>query len=124
MTTQTSDKAGSLRALYPRLIALNAEAFAGREYDVAYHVLMAALHCVQRLQDVSGLGAVKRMAEEQLAWIDLHHPEYGHSTQSAQKRRQPGIYHTLALQAGTMMRMIQAHAHWQAQKSDEPDSER
>jgi len=123
MTTQNPNSGQTLRDLYQQLQAINHEAFASGEYDVAYHALMAALHCVQTLKDVQGLDEVERAAQEQLTWIDRHAPHYEHSTLSAQKRGHFSIYHTLARQAGTRIRIIQAEEKWHGVSSGEPDPE-
>jgi hypothetical protein len=44
-----------IRDVYKRAIDMNAEAFTGEEYDLAYHALMVALHCGQRVGDVGYL---------------------------------------------------------------------
>jgi hypothetical protein len=100
----------NLPDLYQRLLIINHEAFTSGAYDVAYHALMGALHCVQTLHDLPGVRTVARVAQEQLAWIDQYHPEYEHSTQAARRRGHPSIYHTLSQQAGALIRMIETEA--------------
>ncbi len=109
------DESG-LRNLYQRLIQINQEAFAGEEYDVAYHSLMAALYCVQRLNDRQGLGEVERRANEELTWIDAHHPEYEHSTQSASTRGHSSIYKNLSNQARTRILITERGARGATQE--------
>jgi hypothetical protein len=48
-----------------RLLEINREAFAARHYEVAYHLLMAALHLVDHVQDRKGLEQVARAAAAQ-----------------------------------------------------------
>jgi hypothetical protein len=111
MITQAPTNAPNLCDLYQRLIAINHEAFTGGEYDVAYHALKAALHCVQTLHDVQGLGEVARVAEEQLACIDSQYLADEHWTPSAKKREYPSLYHTLARQAEALMQAeVRGHA--------------
>jgi hypothetical protein len=43
---------------------MNRDTFSGEEYDIAYHALMVALHCGQRLSDVECLSEIERIAEE------------------------------------------------------------
>lgn len=102
--------------LYQRLMSINQEAFAGQRYNVAYHALMAALHCAQDLDDSQGLAEVERVANEQSSWIDAHHPEYEHSTQSASKRNNSSIYVNAARQAHAGIRIIQHRADKQDQE--------
>src|SRR4029450_11451952 len=122
MTTR-QDPDSELSDLYQRLLVSNQEAFALEAYEVAYHALMAALHCVAPLPDFPTLDVVELIAQEQLAWLDQHHPEYEHSTPSAQKRGEFSLYYTLARQAQARRQRIQAHAQWQATQSDPLDRE-
>lgn len=112
MPKQNNPNEPDLRALYRRLILLNEEAFASGEYSMVYHILMAALHAAQSLNDIQSLSEVKRLATEQLAWIDAHHPEYEHSTPSASKRGHDNIFKNLMSQANTRIRMIEHEAKW------------
>ena len=86
--------------LYRELVDLNAAAFERGSYDVAYHILMAAMHCGS--DDRAALEAVRQQALEQLAVIDADHPEYEHSSVSAGKRGHLSIYAMLADQARAM----------------------
>jgi len=104
----------NLSDLYQRLMRINQEAFADRHYDIAYHALAAALHCEQTLKDIQGLVEVEWVAHEQLQWIDAHHPEYEHSTQSAFARGRLSIYYQLARQARARVQIIESEARQQA----------
>jgi len=97
----------TLRDFYRRLMLINQESFGGEEYDIGFHALMTALHCAQRLKDIEYLVEVERVANEQLTWIDAHHPEYEHSTQSASMRNHASVYKTLAHQAKARIAIIQ-----------------
>ena len=48
-----------------RLLQINAEAFAGRQFEVAYHTLLAALHIVDDAHDRQGLERIARTVAEQ-----------------------------------------------------------
>lgn len=100
----------TLRDFYQSLMRINKETFAGQEFDIAFHALMTALHCAQTLRDIQYLVKVERVANEQLAWIDSHHPEYEHSTQSASVRNHVSIYQSLAHQARARVTIIQKAA--------------
>ncbi len=112
MSKQKPMDDNNLKDLYQRLVQINQEAFAGEQYDVAYHSLMAALHCAQSLDDVQGLAEAERLANEELAWIDEHHPEYEHSTRSATVRGHASIFKNLSNQAKTRITMIERGANW------------
>jgi hypothetical protein len=92
--------------MFEQSLAMNQEAFEGEEFDVAYHALMVALHCAQSLQSVERLSQVEALARSQLTYIDNHHPEYSHSTASAQKRHHVSIFETTAQQANARILII------------------
>ena len=92
--------------LYDRLLALNREAFAAGSYEVAYHALVAALHCAIDLKAPQLLSGVARRATEQMTWIDDHVPEHTLSIRSAGQRGHKSIYGLLAQQATTHAHML------------------
>ena len=89
----------NLHKLYDYLLELNRSAFAAGEYDVAYHIMMAALHCGESLQDASTVERIERLAIEQLELIDAKAPTYEHSSASAAQRGNVSIYRMAATQA-------------------------
>jgi hypothetical protein len=97
----------SLREAYRELMRLNRQCFEGREFDIAYHCLMAALHSAQELKDIPYLREVEKTAGDQLKYIDAHHPEYEHSSVTAANRNHVSIYQTLARQANARIVIIQ-----------------
>ncbi|HKA34292.1 MAG TPA: hypothetical protein VKH64_13810 [Candidatus Binatia bacterium] len=97
----------TIRDFYRDLIRINRESFQGEEFDIAYHTLMSALHCAQQLKDIPYLREVERVANEQLKYIDAHHPEYEHSTVSASNRNHVSVFQTLARQASARVTIIQ-----------------
>ena len=92
---------------YRDLIRLNRQCFEAGEFDVAYHCLMAALHCAQELKDIPYLREVEKTANEQLKYIDAHHPEYDHSSVGAANRNHVSIFQTLARHANARIVIIQ-----------------
>ncbi|HEY1373207.1 MAG TPA: hypothetical protein VGH50_12105 [Candidatus Binatia bacterium] len=97
----------TIREFYRDLMRINRECFEGREFDIAYHALMAALHCAQQLKDIPYLREIERIAMEQLKYIDAHHPEYEHSTASASNRNHVSVFQTLARQAKARITIVQ-----------------
>jgi hypothetical protein len=91
--------------LFETLVQINREAFGKGQFDVAYHALAAALHAARDSADEEGLHEVTRMAEEQLADIDAHHPEYHHSTASATLRGHDSIFRMLARNSNVRERL-------------------
>ena len=65
MPTQTLN--AELSELYQRLMVDNQKAFDLEKYGIAYHVLTAALHCQDTLQDAQSLSDIEQRAGEQLA---------------------------------------------------------
>jgi hypothetical protein len=96
-----------IREFYRDLMRMNRECFEGGEFDIAYHTLMSALHCAQQLKDISYLREIERLANEQVKYIDVHHPEYEHSTVSASNRNHVSVFQTLARQANARITIIQ-----------------
>ena len=88
-----------LLELFEHLLELEQRAFAGGQYDVAYHLLMAALHCGDDLRDARVLARIERLATERLTWIDTNAPQYEHSSAAAAKRGHVSIYSMAATQA-------------------------
>ena len=97
--------------MFQKLLTINQEAFENAQFDVAYHALAAALHAARDAGDEAGLHQVMRRSEEQLTEIDAHHPEYQHSTVSAEKRGHESIFRMLARNANVRERLAhQEHA--------------
>lgn len=105
---------------FSQLIALNAAAFEGRHFDAAYHLLAAALHWARDFSQVEWLSRVEDLANEQLAWIDANDPAYHHSTQSAEKGGNAGIFRQLARQCHTGRSIIKFAARVEQHKDPQP----
>src|SRR5262249_58157374 len=69
-------RAQELRNLYHEFRDLDALAFAGWEFEAAYHALAGAMHCADRLRDGDLLAEVQQLAQEQGQWIDTHAPDH------------------------------------------------
>jgi hypothetical protein len=95
-----------LENLYQQARAINRCAFEGQEFDIAYHALVTALHCARCLGSVEHLREVEELALTQLTYIDKHHPEYAHSSASAQSRHRFSVFDTAARQARARALMI------------------
>jgi hypothetical protein len=88
-----------LRNLYQQFLDHNAQAFVGRQFQVAYHALAAAMHCAQALREHHLLAEVQRRAEQQGRWIDTETPDHHLSSRSAQVRGHTSIFASLVKQA-------------------------
>ena len=105
---------------FRQIIALNAAAFEGRHFDAAYHLLAAALHWARDFSEAEWLTQVESLANEQLAWIDQNDPAYHHSTRSAEKGGNAGIFKQLARQCQTGRSIIKFAARVEQIKDPQP----
>jgi hypothetical protein len=80
--------------LFARLLDLNREAYAGRDYTTAYHLLVAALHRAIALASPAALEVVAARAAEQRA--GLARPERGHGLTRVGLRHRREEYAALA----------------------------
>ena len=69
--------------LYHQLIHINMEAFINELFDVAYQSLSSALQCARHIESDQPLQEIRKLAVEQLAWIDEFHPTHPYSTMSS-----------------------------------------
>ena len=92
--------------MFQQLLAINRNAHARASYEVAYHVLAAALHAANHDQDEAGVLTVKKLAEEQIEWIDAHDPTHALATASARERGHASVYAMLGKQADAMALML------------------
>ena len=59
-----------VHGLYEQAVALNDHAFTAGQYAVAYHALLAALHCAEAGGDEAQLTDLSRRAKQLVAWVD------------------------------------------------------
>jgi hypothetical protein len=85
--------------LYAPLLELSRAAHAGRQHEVAYHALTAAMHAANDARDRDALEAIAHEAESQIGWIDRHTSAQRLSTNSAHQHGHPGVYAMLAREA-------------------------
>jgi hypothetical protein len=82
----------TVHAAYVQALEWNRAAFSAGHFEVAYHFLMAALHCAEDARDTAGLVEVGRLCGEQLRLIDANAPGQRFSSQSAQSRGHPSVF--------------------------------
>ncbi len=99
--------AGQMLAVYTQLMAINMVAFAAGQYAVAYHALVAALHCAQDLRDSVRVVAVLQRADEQRTEIDRLSPGAYPGTQPSEWQRRLSGYRQLAHQAQEVDLLLQ-----------------
>jgi hypothetical protein len=96
-------RAQELRNLYHEFRDLDALAFAGWEFEAAYHALAGAMHCADRLRDGGLLAEVQQLAEEQGQWIDTHAPDHRLASQNATTAGHPSRFALAAKYAQSML---------------------
>jgi len=77
------------------ILRLNADAAAQGDYEVAYHLLMAALHVADDAHDFAALERITRAAKEQGAQVEAVRPPHPLSRAQAQLRRQTSLFDSL-----------------------------
>ncbi|HEX5323410.1 MAG TPA: hypothetical protein VFW40_06455 [Capsulimonadaceae bacterium] len=111
------------KEIFDQLIALNREAFERDRFSTAYHALAAALHWADEENDERQLATVEKLAKEQLNWIDLHAPNYQHSSQSAALRGHTNIYSNLERQARSAQLRISSRRQFEQMLGTLPTAE-
>ena len=106
-------------SVYKQLITLHDETFAGGFYETSYHILAAALHRAQDMDEDDLLGQVEELALQDMSFIDQHHPTHNLSSQSAQARATNSLYETLAKQASVRRTLIVTKTYQKLQKHEE-----
>ena len=92
-----------IRETYQISLDTNRAMFTQGEYDIAYHLLLVALQCAQRLRDADYLTEITRLAEKESRFIDDHHPEYAFSSKAAIRRGTLGLFQTAAQKARAIL---------------------
>lgn len=78
--------------MFDELLELNARAAGEGNYEAAYHLLMAALHCAEHDGDATLLGRLAAIAKKQGAEIEALKPAHHLSRQHAQARGQTAVF--------------------------------
>jgi hypothetical protein len=86
-------------ALYDHLMDLHGQVFTAERFEAAYHVLAAALHVAEELDDVERLSAIERLATNRQAHVDRAQPAHVMSSGSATARGNTARFAALALTA-------------------------
>jgi hypothetical protein len=80
--------------LYEQILSLNATAAEAGQFEVAYHLLAAALHAAATGRDRSRIEAVIRLADNQGAAVEAAH-DHPMSASNARTRGHSPLYDTL-----------------------------
>ncbi len=96
-------QAQELRQAYQEFLDQSVRMFSGKQFEVAYHALAAAMHCAEALQDASLIADVQATAEKQGKWIDTNAPDHKLSSMHAKMRGNESIFVTLARHAHAIL---------------------
>ena len=77
------------------ILRLNADAAAHDEYEVAYHLLMAALHVADHAHDFGALERITKLTQEQGAQLEALQPPHQLSRAHARVRGQTAVFDSL-----------------------------
>ncbi len=91
---------------YEHCLDMSATAFAAGYFEVAYHLLMAALHCAQDARDAAGLAEVGRKARTCLAEIDSRFPSHSLSSRTAEAHGHRSVFEMGAVTADSMLQRL------------------
>ena len=114
MASHARDREVKARSLAGQLLRINGVSYADGRFQVAYHVLGAALHCAEELVDLEMALAVQRRAEQQQAELDQTDPPHSLSTVGARRRGTQPLFTSLgrtAQAAGARIKAQLATAH-------------
>ena len=81
--------------LYHALIKMHGEAFESARYELGYHLLAAAFHAADELDDLALLTAVGTLAETRQQEVNSLTPEHHLSSAAAGRRGTHPLYTTL-----------------------------
>jgi len=116
VATHTRDTDIRTRVLADQLLRINGTSYAAGHFQVAYHVLSAALHCAEDLLDPELAATVRERAERQQTELDRTEPPHPLSTAGASRRGTHPLFTSLsrtahAAYARIKAQLAQAHAH-------------
>ena len=77
------------------VLKLNAAAAAQGDYEVAYHLLMAALHVADHAKDLAAVDRISTRAREQGAALERLQPPHHLARRQAQLRGQTALFDSL-----------------------------
>ena len=97
--------------LLAETLELNRRAAETRDYEVAYHLLMAALHLADHARDAAALERIARLAKEQGAAVEAVQPPHHLSRAQAQLRGQTALFDSLITHIDAVRLRIRSDGH-------------
>ena len=115
MVSKSRDSENKARVLADQLLRINRASYDAGRYEVAYHVLGAALHCAEELVDLEMAVTVQQRAEQQQGELDQAQPPHPLSTKGAARRGTHPLFTSLgrtaqAASARIKAQLAQSHA--------------
>jgi histidinol phosphatase-like PHP family hydrolase len=98
-------------AMLEELLQLNGRAAEQGHFDVAYHLLMAALHFADHSRDVAALNVIARLAREQGQALERIKPPHALSRAHAQHRGQTALFDSFAAHIEAVRLRLQSEEH-------------
>ena len=98
-------------AMPSELLELNQRAAGQGQFEVAYHLLMAALHFADDARDVGALNEIARRGREQGQAVEQVKPSHTLSRAHAQLRGQTAIYDSFAAHVEAVRLRLQSDEH-------------
>ena len=96
--------------LYQRLMQMQQQAFAAGRFEVAYHLMAAAVHAAEELNRVELLDDLEALASSRQKELDQGTPSHTISTAAAHGRGNSPLFSTLATTAAAARGRIVADA--------------
>ena len=94
-----------------QILELNRQAAARGEYEVAYHLLMAALHCIDDSGDPSALDPLAALARDQGQQVESVQPPHHLARRQARSRGQTALYDSFQAHVDAVRLRMQSSRH-------------
>ena len=98
-------------AMLSELLELNRRAAEQGSFDVAYHLLMAALHHADHARDQRAVDEIGRLAREQAEALERVKPPHTLSRHQAHLRGQTAIFDSFAAHVDAVRLRLQSDEH-------------
>jgi hypothetical protein len=108
--SQRPDEHRDLDQCYDVLLAIDREALAESQYELAYHALAGALHCAEAARDEERVAHVAALVEEHRRRVDAEEPPHPISSAAAAARGHRSLFETLAGQAASLLARLRSTA--------------
>jgi hypothetical protein len=99
------------------ILALNRRAAASGDFETAYHLLMAALHCAERTIQEPALASISAVAKEQAAAVEAIRPPHQLSRQQAATRGQTSVFDSLQAHIEAVRLRMQSERQLRARRA-------